>query len=239
MVLNLQKKWKEYKISIYPTPCLVNFPLSRGLSPSVCRYFVVLPILKQNENIFSLHTNLQFLFHFTLPLHSKTTIIYLCGKWSFLLHPHYRCNPLCLHGSPDLSWSKSQILCVDQSHGCFSVFISFHLSIQLISPSFLGTSLLGFCETTPSCFTGCFSSVSFSSYSCSACSLKVGMSLGVVNSLLFPPPSSILSAQDNFSTFVTYLPCMQWFIPTLVFLVRVSNLRVAIVSSEFTSALRC
>lgn len=99
MVLNLQKDWEEYNISIYPTPYLVNFPLSRGLSPSVYRYFMVLPVLKQDENIFSLHTNLQCLFHCTLPLHSKTTIIYLHGKWSFLLPPHYLCNPLCPHGS--------------------------------------------------------------------------------------------------------------------------------------------
>lgn len=31
-------------------------------------------------------------------------------------------------------------------------------SVQFISPSFLANSFLGFCDTTPSYFTGCFSS---------------------------------------------------------------------------------
>lgn len=128
-MLGLQKNWKGYKISICSTSRLINFSLSCGLFPSVYRHFVVPPILKQNENILSLHTHLQLLFHFIPPLHSKSTQLFISTINDLF---YFTLLISTIHFAPMISlmWvcQTHKILYVDQSSGCFSVFISFHLS---------------------------------------------------------------------------------------------------------------
>lgn len=160
---------------------------------------MVPPILKQNENILSLHTHLQLLFHFIPPLLSKNTQLFIFYyKRSFLLHPHYLHNLLCPHDFTNGSLSNSQnplcwpvqwlLLCLHLIPPPVSIQFNFSLppSWQALSwASVIPHPLISLVVFPP---------ISFSSYSFSACSLNVGKSLGLVRSLLPSPPPSVFSA---------------------------------------------